>query len=568
MYHDYFVTHRAMQVQRLRERSEGNRIAIPERSERGDCSREEARLCRTIDQICKLPLGGKKKAGPLGRIGLPAIWKSWGVNRSADEGTTTLTPAQQAVVIDFERQLVRLRLHDHDHTAAFAARIVDALLADYEYFSGFKPILQHSDEFAYECLYPTWLTVFTALNSKKSADAPVSFDIQQQRTIFEFLDAWVGAEEPGEAEVAALITLIAHRFDPPESHTLVQRLIDLAFDDDGDFCPDHLRPLFQLRESILAAPELRHAIKCDLLLRTALRSSSRQTHYRITPATISRPDLPKVVLDQLFGDDAESDEERLTMKSQVAAILEQADGFDTSYLALLKRHPTQFAELLELVSPRDASEKVLRKHGQRLIAEIVAREFSEGHTINCQALLPFARHLAPRLNQIGRGTEQFLIGEFVRKDANRRVLLDCSQSEAKRRQVAKKLVSMAQNTKKADAILPLLAISAAFNPDDADSYLEAIQRSIVVLELAQSDQSIGKREWDDLIRDIQTKLPDSIDALARPLEAATRQSDRLAKLYLALYEESQILLTTGQISNFGLTRASYSNLSKLVEDEG
>ena len=90
---------------------------------------------------------------------------------------------------------------------------------------------------------------------------------------------------------------------------------------------------------------------------------------------------------------------------------------------------------------------------------------------------------------------------------------------------------------------------------------------IAVLQMNLTEQSIGRKELSDLVSDLRNHLPDSIAALARPLEAALGKSDRLARLYLTLNEEVEILRHSGKISNFGVTRASFSHLEKLADEE-
>ena len=89
----------------------------------------------------------------------------------------------------------------------------------------------------------------------------------------------------------------------------------------------------------------------------------------------------------------------------------------------------------------------------------------------------------------------------------------------------------------------------------------------VYLVVVVGKQSIGRKELSDLVSDLRNHLPDSIAALARPLEAALGKSDRLARLYLTLNEEVEILRHSGKISNFGVTRASFSHLEKLADEE-
>jgi hypothetical protein len=113
----------------------------------------------------------------------------------------------------------------------------------------------------------------------------------------------------------------------------------------------------------------------------------------------------------------------------------------------------------------------------------------------------------------------------------------------------------------------LLSVAAAVEPAFDQQQLKGIQGSIAVLQLTHMEQSIGRNEVSDLEQDIRANLPESLGLLGTPLQAALQKNERLAKLYLALNEEVQILEHSGTVSNFGVTRASFSHLEKLADDE-
>ena len=60
---------------------------------------------------------------------------------------------------------------------------------------------------------------------------------------------------------------------------------------------------------------------------------------------------------------------------------------------------------------------------------------------------------------------------------------------------------------------------------------------------------------------------DSLEFLAAPFMGAAEQAGRLAKLYLALYEECEKFEHYGEAGNFGLTMASYGNLNRQIDRE-
>jgi len=81
------------------------------------------------------------------------------------------------------------------------------------------------------------------------------------------------------------------------------------------------------------------------------------------------------------------------------------------------------------------------------------------------------------------------------------------------------------------------------------------------------DKTIGKNELGDLENDIRGNLPESISYRASPLQTAVAKDERLAKLYLTLYEEVQRLQHSGTVANFGVTRAAFGHLSRLADED-
>ena len=61
MYYDYFLMHRALQVQKLRAAREGNCLELPSRIARAGAAKPVLQLCRMIDTLCGWDLGDKPK---------------------------------------------------------------------------------------------------------------------------------------------------------------------------------------------------------------------------------------------------------------------------------------------------------------------------------------------------------------------------------------------------------------------------------------------------------------------------------------------------------------------------
>jgi len=89
---------------------------------------------------------------------------------------------------------------------------------------------------------------------------------------------------------------------------------------------------------------------------------------------------------------------------------------------------------------------------------------------------------------------------------------------------------------------------------------------MVVLDELQRLGVVTSTQRDELLVDIQRRLPGSLEFLMVPQLGAGTDSPRLAKLYLALNEVCNIYDAKGKVENFGLIRGHYSNLSRAGED--
>ena len=223
MTNDFFLVERAAQVQRLRAATSGNRIEIPGPYSRMGCSRQTTQLFRTIDRICRVPLS-EKRASWLRRmttrggsmLGLHPPKKR--PEEQSQSEPALLTAKQRLLLSDFERQLVQLQLGEDAEASTAAGEIVTAILQDHQSFTGLKPLQFHSDNFAYECLFPSWLNLYTALVSARSDSNEPRFSQEQIKTIFRFLDKFEkggtvpksrsrGSPHPGSKSAAANLRL-------------------------------------------------------------------------------------------------------------------------------------------------------------------------------------------------------------------------------------------------------------------------------------------------------------------------------------------------------------------------
>lgn len=395
------------------------------------------------------------------------------------------------------------------------------------------------------------------------------FTQQQQRTVVKFLDEWKTDVQDSEAKLVAMLIFIANRFEPPESHDLMQRMIDLCFDRDGDAVTEPIDRLWELQEECDSASDVVQLILDFVLLNSCLDPSSVYNRFPITQSRVNRVDLPRSLAETLkeLQHDAERDDEYRRVLSLSRAIIQYAEGFDSDFESLLNSHDGQLVDLLGLVTSDGEPILTASPLVQGIIAEIAAREISDDGQVEIKRLQPFCHQLAPRMNGFSRPTVVFLHADFIRKAPNRKALIGCAGSSSKRSQTAAQLLKIAKGTKNLERFLNLLSVAAAVEPAFDQQQLKGIQGSIAVLQLTHMEQSIGRNEVSDLEQDIRANLPESLGLLGTPLQAALQKNERLAKLYLALNEEVQILEHSGTVSNFGVTRASFSHLEKLADDE-
>ncbi len=85
--------------------------------------------------------------------------------------------------------------------------------------------------------------------------------------------------------------------------------------------------------------------------------------------------------------------------------------------------------------------------------------------------------------------------------------------------------------------------------------------SLNALQAVIDNRSIGNKELQDLIRDLQKNIGTALNVLASPLSVAADKNERLVTLYLTLNEVGQTLFHSGKVDNFSVVRAKYSRLS-------
>jgi hypothetical protein len=554
MSYDYFLVHRAIQIQRLRARESGNRIEIPGRLARDDYSPAAARLLRTIDHICKLPLVQQQ----------PGRMRSWmkALARRAPE--RLLTAKQRALIEGIERQLVVVRLSADPHDAQLAAGIMDALLRDSAFFDGLKPLPQHTKSFAHELLYPTWFNLYTAMRSKRPDGSPPPFSDEQAGRVFEFVGQYEARFPHATPALLALMTFAAIRFETDQAANYLQRLIDLCRGEEVDSDATRIKGLRALADQTNTGLEFERVLKDFLLVESARRPVSRS---RRSVSQSGRPAIPPAAAERIrqLESDPQHFQAYRTLLRDLGRVIEGARGFDPEFSSLFETGEYPFQELLDLCLPEDDRCGALPQRGQRLVSQVIETEKQQGAR-SLSVIRAFAHHVASRLDSLDDDSLAVFIAEFVDKDRNRKVLLAASGSLHSRQQIADQLMQVVLAATDPDRFFSFLLLAATVGTAHDQDSLARIARSIRVLNLARADESISRRELADLMEDLRSNLPQALVYLDSPAFAGRGKSERLAKLYLTLNEACHLYAATGQAGNFGLTRAAYHNLDRLVDD--
>ena len=107
-------------------------------------------------------------------------------------------------------------------------------------------------------------------------------------------------------------------------------------------------------------------------------------------------------------------------------------------------------------------------------------------------------------------------------------------------------------------------MAAVIDPAYDREKLAAIERTVIVLTTLEENGFISTNQLEGLATDIRRRLPESREFFAAPYMGASEGEERLAKLYLALYEECEKFEQYGETGNFGLTMAAYANLDRSI----
>jgi hypothetical protein len=226
----------------------------------------------------------------------------------------------------------------------------------------------------------------------------------------------------------------------------------------------------------------------------------------------------------------------------------------------MAKKPSYLPQFLQWIVTSSNPPKLLPETSQTMLAAAVSLEEPHEDRIDVTRLDSFVKRIVSRAAGIGEGATEFFNQQFLAGADNRRALLDACDSELKLQKMAAMLLDRAGKTDSNEKFINLL--SCVTELDQLPTSLEA-QVSLNALQSVIDNRSIGNKELQDIIGDLQKNIGTALQALASPLSVAAEKSERLVTLYLTLNEVGQTLFHSGKVDNFSVVRAKYSRLSNL-----
>ena len=502
-----------------------------------------------MDRIRKLPLDEKSAHGILQllRVGVA-------------KPQSRLKPKQRSLILDFERQLVELHLLDDPQANQLAAACIQAILSDRSFFYGLKPLAQHTDEFAYELLYPTWLNLYTAMRTRSGDGAP-KFDDEQVREVINCVRELEPELQDSCQPLVGLLTFVANRFTAAETLKLSRRLTRL-FSAEQAPVETYVARIDALLQRSPTAGVLRELFPAYLAVECCLQGEPDERSENA-----SRGPFPQKLAQTLWelqqAPDADAAFQNLLLA--VAKIVERAGGFDKNLGRLFSTGRYETAQLVDLCLSDDAGQPAFSCQVQKLIARLLELE-SPSDPQSRAVVRRLAGQFGRRLDALDPKDLRVFAGEFIEKDGNREVLLAVAHDSELRQRVADQLLKATRQESNADRFFYRLQAAAVIGSWQDVEGLERIRRSIKVLKVSLRDESISPRELTELTDDLRQNLPESLSYLESPGFAGRGKSDRIAKIYLALNEACQLYADTGKVPNFGLVRAGFRILDQLADE--
>lgn len=534
MSQDFFLLNRAHQINRLYGRTSDKKIQRPNDKSLSRLPERTQTLYHLLDSICEI--AGRESVGE----------------------EASLNDAQRETLEEFEKAVVRDRFASDEVVKDSAVQVIRAIYADAAYFSGLKPLPQYTEKFPYELLFPSWLNLLSAaMLPKVGTTNRARLEGHQQVELFRYLAACpVAKGELGE-EYVGFLTFVSSRFDAPYCEQMLQRTVDLVVRH-GDMI---VRTFKHLDASTTDGNVLKQRFGDYLTVKYSLEAWETRSEFPImAEAPDSRP-LPaplKKKLEELEGSD--DYETYCDLLHSSAAIVNSNQPVSIDITMALAKKPSFLPQILRWIVLNATPPKLLPETSQALLATAIALEEPIEDRLDVPRMENFVKRVVSRAGGIGEAATDYFKQQFLIGADNRKTLLDACDSEIKLQKFAGILRDRAGKTDSNEKFINLLSCVTVL--DQLPTSLEA-QVSLSALQAVIDNRSIGSKELQDIIRDLQKNIDTALQALASPLSVAAEKSERLVTLYLTLNEVGQTLFHSGKVDNFSVVRAKYSRLSNL-----
>ncbi len=553
MSRDYFLIHRAVQIQLLCGQDANNPLEVPGRFARDGFSKSMLACLRCIDRICKLPFAKSASGGVMQVL----------LSLGSDKRPAQLTPKQRELIYEFETRLVEVQLSDDPFGQKWAAATISTILKNRAFFYGPKPLAEHSEEFAYEFLYPTWLNLYTVMRTRDSSSSQPKFSDVETSEIFSRLDLLQSNSHAANLSLIAIVTFVANRFTPAESVEIVKQLVGLDHALGRDGFHQMITSLTTIQERSSSASAFRALLKNYLLVKRQILGLKNQQARSGKPGP-----FPPRLAERLLGLEQHSDQfstyEQLLLTT--GKIVESAGGFSRGFGNLFQSDEYKITELLDLCLSADEGHPAFSRRIQELIVQVIEWE-KKAERYDLRHVRRFAHRLGRRLDALDDDSLETFTDEFIRNDKQRWTLLTSAPDDQKRGKIAQRLLDAAVSESNVDRFFYLLLAAALIDTQQDYQALCLVRRTIKVFRLVRQDESMSRGELADLLADVRHNLPESLGYLQKPGLAGRGKPDRLARMYLALNEACEQYAACGRTGNFGLVRAAYRNLNRLSQEE-
>ncbi len=529
---DFFLQNRAHQIARLCA-GESRKVDLVG-NQRGKQPQVLAEFCQLVDRICE-------------------------IGRSDD---TDLTDSQRNDLQQFERSIVRLRFSSDEAVKQPAVKLIKAVFADADYFSGLKPLPQYTDTFAYELLFPSWLNLLTATMLPRSGSGKPRVEGRRQGVLFEFLGKVSASGVPCENRLVGLLTFVARRFDAPLCEELLHRFVELYTQEGCEL----VERLESIESSCRNARQYALRVRDYLTVRHSMNKWPPNSQYPIAyqrPALRVLPGGVSRILKRL--DESQQDWESFFQIAEPLRLLINSDHLLTAeFTQVMEVQPELAANLLRLVIQGSQDQpEFLSAEGQSCLATMIQCESEAGAGLDRDRLSAFTAAMAPRLTGFSDATLHCFRRQFVQDAANRARLLEACVSEVERQQLTNDVLHLAAKTDDEGRFLELLGCATVISPSEDAA---AAKNSLQAIDAVVQNRSIGNKEFRDLVEDLHANVDVALTYLSNPIMAAGGKTPRLAALYMTLSEVSHTFAETGRGQNFSVVRAKYSALTNLDGD--